>query len=299
MSATRRLVSVGIPTFNRLDRLRSAVDSVLAQDYPDVELIISDNASSDGTDEYVRRLVEQHPDRVRALRNDRNLGPIENFNRVRVACRGEFVMWLGDDDRLSPGFLSACVARLGERPDAALVAGRVRYVDAGREVGDGEVILCDEGDGVGRLLAYYRQVGDNGTFYGLTRAEVARRLEPMGAVMGGDWYLMAEMAYLGPLLVADDAEVLRSVGGATRSLKHVARSSGFSWFEGEFPQLAIAWSAFRAVGWSSPVYDGLSRARRLSVGGRVAVIIVGRFVIPAVPRYGRLLVRRLRGADTG
>jgi glycosyltransferase involved in cell wall biosynthesis len=300
MRATGRLVSVGIPTYNRCDRLRSAVRSVLDQDYPDLEIIISDNASTDGTESYVAALIEQHPDRVRYLRNDENLGPLENFNRVRAACTGEFVMWLGDDDRLSPTFVSTCVGLLDEHPDAVLAAGLVRYVDAdGLDVGTGEVIVCDQADPVDRVLAYYRQVGDNGTFYGVTRAEAARALQPLATVMGSDWFLMAEIAYLGKVLVAEGAEVRRSVGGATRSLKHVAATLRFSWFEGEFPQLAIAWWAFRAIGWRSPVYGRLGSARRLVLGLRVAAIVVTRFVVPAVPRYGRLLLRRVGGGAAG
>src|SRR6478752_6533175 len=108
MSASGRLVSVGIPTYNRADRLRTAVESVLGQDHPEVELVISDNASTDGTQQYALSLVEQHPGRIRYLRNDENLGPIENYNRVRAACRGEFRMWLGDDDQLSPTYISTC-----------------------------------------------------------------------------------------------------------------------------------------------------------------------------------------------
>jgi len=236
---------------------------------------------------------------VRYLRNEQNVGPTENFNRVRSACRGEFVMWLGDDDRLAPDYVSACVALLDGRPDAAMVAGAVRYVDGDRDLGLGDVLVCDADDPGERVLSYYRQVGDNGSFYGVTRAEVAGRIEPMAQVMGNDWYLMAAISYLGPILRAGQVEIRRSTGGATRSLKQVARSGGLSWIEGEVPQLAIAGLAFRDIGWSSPVYADRSVIGRLVLATRVAAIVLRRFVVPAVPRYLRLLPGRFRRARPG
>ncbi len=294
MSEPSRLVSVGIPTYNRADRLRSAVESVFAQDHLDVEVVISDNASTDGTEEYARSLVEQHPGRVRYLRNDENLGPIENYNRVRAACTGAFVMWLGDDDQLSPSYISTCLAVLDRRPEVAHVAGLVRYVDGDRDVREGEVIVCDQTAGPSRVVAYYRQVGDNGSFYGVTRGSVASDLVAMRHRMGMDWFLMAETAFLGGMVSAPEAVLTRSVGGATRSLGHVARTLGFTWFEGELPQLAIAWSAFREIGWASPVYRELGAVRRVTLGLHVAGIVVRRFVIPSIPKYLRLLGRRVR-----
>ena len=297
MSGPRPSVSVGIPTYNGVERLRGAVDSVLAQDHPGVEIVISDNGSTDGTEAYGRALQAEHPDAVRYLRNDRNLGPTENFRRVRAACTGEFVMWLGDDDRLGPGYLSACVALLAERPDAAVAAGAVRYADEGRDDRVGDLVQCDQADPLDRVLAYYRQVGDNSIFYGVTRQSVAERVAPLAGVIGADWYLMAEVAFAGPILFVDGVELVRRSGGTSRSLKHAARSLGFTWIEGEFPQLVIAGLAFRELAWSSPAYARLGRIERLSAAVRAAAIVVRRFVVPAVPRYLRLLGRRIRGVD--
>ncbi len=293
MTETKRLVSVGIPTYNRLTGLRTAVESVLTQDYENVEIVISDNASNDGTLEYCQALEAAHPEQVRYVRNDCNLGMITNLNRVRAACRGDYVMWLGDDDRLGPGFLSACVGVLDARPAVAHVAATVRYFEADQEVGRGEVIECSQAEGPARVLAYYRQVGDNGTFYGLTRRSVADRIDPIAPLMGGDWYLMAQVAFLGQVVQRSDIDILRSRGGATRSLRHVARSAGFSWIEGEIPQAAVTWLAFRDTAWASPVFRDLRRSERCWLGFRSASIVVRRFVVPSVPRYLRTLGGRV------
>jgi glycosyltransferase involved in cell wall biosynthesis len=125
MSEAVPLVSVGIPTFNRVENLRRAVASVLAQDHVRLELVISDNASDDGTVEYCEELAGGD-DRVRYLRNASNAGPTENFNRVRREAAGEFLLWLGDDDVLAADYISTCVRTLVERPDAALAVGADR-----------------------------------------------------------------------------------------------------------------------------------------------------------------------------
>ena len=117
MTTDRPLVSVGIPTYNRLPRLQRAVASVLAQDYPNLELVVSDNASTDGTEAWLAELAEAHPNVV-VHRNPANIGPTRNFNQARDASRGDLLLWLGDDDVIEPGYVSACAAasRLTRRP---------------------------------------------------------------------------------------------------------------------------------------------------------------------------------------
>ena len=293
MVGDRPLVSVGIPTYNRLDKLQLAVASVLAQDYPAVELVVSDNASTDGTAEWLGELVRTNPGVV-VHTNATNVGPTANFNQVRSASTGPFLLWLGDDDVLDPSYVSACVAALEANPDAVLAAGEVRYDEGQVELRAGVRVTCLEASGSDRVRSYYRQVKDNGTFYGVTRRSAAERIPPMANRMGNDWYLMAGLAYQGHFLAVDGTSVVRSVGGATRSLRHVARSADLSWIEAEVPQLAIAWLALRDIGWGSDTYDTLGSVARLRLGLSAARVIVVRFVIPSIPKYLRLQWDRVR-----
>jgi glycosyltransferase involved in cell wall biosynthesis len=283
---------VGIPTYNRVDRLRHAVDSVLGQDHPAIELVISDNASTDGTAAYCADLASQHPNVV-TLVNDTNLGATENFNRVRAASAGSMLMWLGDDDRLDRGYVSACVALLESRPDAALVAGRVVYEGDGALAPVGRRVVCDAPTGAARVRLYYRQVKDNGTFYGLARRSVVRDVPPMPNRMGNDWFLLAAYAFRGPILAVDAVAVTRAVGGATRSLRNVAEGAGHTRFEAEMPQLAIAALVLREIAWASPVYAELGRIRRVWLGCVCSATVFVRFVIPSIPKYLRLTSSRV------
>jgi glycosyltransferase involved in cell wall biosynthesis len=93
-----------LPTRNRLEYLRFAVESVLRQDDPDWELVISDNDSEDDISGYVASLGD---DRVKYVRTDRFVPVTENWNNALRHSTGEYVVMLGDDDALLPGYFSA------------------------------------------------------------------------------------------------------------------------------------------------------------------------------------------------
>lgn len=287
------LVSVGIPTYNRAERLRGAVESVLAQDHPAIEVVISDNASTDGTEALGRSLAAADP-RVRYLRNEVNVGPTANFNLVRAASRGEYLLWLGDDDRLSPDYVSACVAALAADPSLALVSGVARYHDGQELRHEGVRVTVRGADPAERVRQFLRQVRDNGTFYGVVPRRVAEAVRPMANRMGNDWCLLVEVAACGGIRTLDEVEVRRSLGGSTRSLKHVARTAGFTWIEGELPQLAIA-VAVAGTCLRAPALRPLG-LQRWSLAVRAGLIVLRRFLPEAARKYLALTGSRVASA---
>jgi glycosyltransferase involved in cell wall biosynthesis len=122
-------VSVGIPTYNRAATLGEAVQSILDQTFRDFELIISDNASTDGTSE----LVETFRDpRIRYIRNSENLGMMLNFNLCFKSFKGIYCAFLGSDDYWLPGFLENAVEALESNPDAAIAFTNHYFLQRGR-----------------------------------------------------------------------------------------------------------------------------------------------------------------------
>lgn len=287
------LVSVGIPTFNRAERLRGAVESVLSQDYPEIEVVICDNASTDGTEELGRALAAADA-RVRYLRNEANIGPTANFNRVRMASRGEYLLWLGDDDRLSPDYVSRCVAALGADPSLALVAGLARYYEGDELRYAGVQVTVRGADPAERVRSFLWQVRDNGTFYGVVPRRVVEAVRPMANRMGNDWGLVVEVAACGGIRTLEEVEIRRSLGGSTRSLKHVARTAGFSWIEGEFPQLAIAVSVADTC-LRAPALRPLG-SRRALLALQAGLIVLRRFLPEAARKYLALTAGRVASA---
>lgn len=102
-------ISVCIPTFNRVNLLPFAIESVLQQTYQDFELIICDDGSQDGTPE----LISQYTDsRIKYIRHPQNIGKSNNMRSGFDAATGEYFMKFDDDDRLTPDFLTRTAAIL-------------------------------------------------------------------------------------------------------------------------------------------------------------------------------------------
>jgi glycosyltransferase involved in cell wall biosynthesis len=112
------LVSVVVPIYNQAGFIRETVESVLAQDHPAVELILSDDGSTDGTSAILAEYARREPGRVKLVTSDQNTGIAGAFNRALDAHTGAYVAWLGGDDLMLPGKLSRQVAVLEARPDA-------------------------------------------------------------------------------------------------------------------------------------------------------------------------------------
>lgn len=130
-------VSVCIPVYNGEAFVRAALDSVLDQDVDGLEVVVYDNASTDGTVEVVREVAD---DRVRVLRHDRNVGATANWNAVVAEAEGTHVKLLCADDILYPGALARQIAALDSSNDVVMVASRRDIVDE-----RGRVLLAARG----------------------------------------------------------------------------------------------------------------------------------------------------------
>lgn len=121
-------VSIALPVYNGDRYLSQAIGSILAQTYRDFELIISDNASTDGTQDICRGF-ERRDSRIRYYRQARNVGASPNFNVCYEHASGEYFKWAAHDDFHEPEYLAECVKVLDTHPDAVLCHSMVRLVD--------------------------------------------------------------------------------------------------------------------------------------------------------------------------
>jgi len=127
-------VSVHIITYNQRDFIREAVDSALAQDYSNLELVIADDASTDGTVDILAEYQRMHPQRIKAILGATNLGITGNSNRGLAACTGDFIAFMGGDDVLLPGKIAAQVDWFARDRRRALCGHQVEvfYEDGSR-----------------------------------------------------------------------------------------------------------------------------------------------------------------------
>lgn len=131
----RPLVTIAIPTFNRAEAtLRDALGSALAQTYPNLEILVADNGSTDGTAALVTSVRDP---RLRYHRHPQNIGPNDNFNFCVATARGVYFLLLHDDDLLDPDMVAACLDAVGDAEDVGLIRTGTRLIDAeGRVLGE-------------------------------------------------------------------------------------------------------------------------------------------------------------------
>ena len=120
-------ITVGIPTFNRPDWLRTSIASVLSQTLTDFHLIVSDNASDDATRDVVQTFRD---DRIEYVRSDRNLGAVGNLNRLIDLTQTDFLVLLPDDDVLYPQHLCRSLRLLQKSPNIGLAHSAYNVINA-------------------------------------------------------------------------------------------------------------------------------------------------------------------------
>lgn len=117
-AAGRPLITIAIPTFHRAGLLRGCIQAALAQTYENIEVLVSDNASPDDTQQVLREFDDK---RLRVLTQETNIGLLPNWNACLAAARGEYVVFVSDDDRISPWLLSRCLEIVERRPEIPIV----------------------------------------------------------------------------------------------------------------------------------------------------------------------------------
>lgn len=195
-------LSIGIPVRNgarylaeTLARLRSV------EDLDDVEVLISDNASSDETPDVVRSASARDP-RIRHVRQAEDIGPAGNFNYVFQHTSGEFFSWLAYDDLFAPAFHRQLVELLRGRPEAAAAMSRVRLIDGSGRLLDhsDEPIVGDHPDPIERFIRYAGYSHYCQFCYGVARRSAMEKTRLLGTFWSGDRLYCAELALAGPLL---------------------------------------------------------------------------------------------------
>ncbi|MCW3013107.1 MAG: hypothetical protein JWO02_199 [Solirubrobacterales bacterium] len=306
-TAAKPRLTVGLPTYNRFERLPRTVASLLGQTFTDFELVISDNASTDATPELCARLAATDS-RIRIVRHAANLGLTANFNSVLSAGRGDLVMVVADDDWLDADYLERCVAFLDDHPGHVLVSGAAQYHDGDQARGGGVDVDCEQDDPAARVRWFFAHVVDNASIYGVMRRPVLERALPMPNALAGDWMLIGRLLMSGRLHTITETAVHRSVGGTSASFARTARSMGLTALEARHPHLAMGRLIYRDIATGSPAYGSLTlrqrrmlaracagavlRARPLNVIDDALAPLLSR---PRLQRIDRTIRRAVRG----
>lgn len=204
------LVSIGLPVFNGQRFLARTLTSLLGQSLADLELIISDNASTDRTQAICEDFARRDP-RVRYIRQHVNIGAPRNWNVVVHEARGEFFKWASAGDISSPDALERCVEPLRRDHSIVLCYGHTQFIDEREhllEISGADFEVNDEhpSDRLARLWSHLRL---NNAQCGVLRLDVLRRTRLDRLYPSGDMALMAELALYGKFLLLPDVLLYR------------------------------------------------------------------------------------------
>jgi glycosyltransferase involved in cell wall biosynthesis len=208
MSSAPRL-SVGLPVYNGEDCLPETLDSLLGQSFGDFELIISDNASTDGTAELCQHYA-RGDSRIRYIRQSRNIGRVPNHNFLIHAARSELFKWAAADDLYARDLHERCVEALDERPEVVLAHSRSAMIDSSGEVT--KLVEYPVATHLDRAADRFRSMlfdgwGDDS--YGVIRTPVLKRTPLHGSYHFADRTFSTELALHGAFYQVPDCLFFR------------------------------------------------------------------------------------------
>lgn len=190
-------VSIGLAVYNGEQFLEQAVDSILNQTFTDFELVISDNASTDRTQELCEQYAAKDQ-RVRYHRNEKNIGGANNENQTFKLSRGQYFRLAADDDYCDPDLLRKSVEVLDQNPDVVLVYTRIVKVDgSGTQFG----ILDDDLGAANKPNERFRNLytweHNCEATYGLIRSDIMRKTDLQLNYTDSDRTFLVELALYG------------------------------------------------------------------------------------------------------
>lgn len=273
------LVSIGLPVYNGERFLPQALDSLLGQTLGDLELIVSDNASTDATRE-ICLAYAAHDARVRYLRQESNIGAMRNWNFVALQARGQYFKWASANDFCDLRMLEKCVAVMRLDPTVVLCHGRACFVD--EETGEHSPFVDDisalDSRPSERFKRVARALNFNNALCGIMRLDALRRTRLVRRYSGGDLVLTMELALHGRIVLLPQILFYRRLGPNTWSMQlKPADLHAFLYADSARPPRFERWrrriDLFNAV-WRAPIPLSeklralLEAARR--VGGKLS-----------------------------
>jgi glycosyltransferase involved in cell wall biosynthesis len=185
-------ISIITPSFNQARYLPKTIESVLTQDYPNMEYILMDGGSTDGSLE----IIQNYADRLAYWESNPDRGQTDAINKGFARATGKYLAWLNSDDVYKPGAISEAVDFLENHPEAAMVYGDCTFIDAqDREIGRFPAAQTD----VHRLRRGYVHIPQQASFF---RADLWRKVGPLDLsfYFAMDYDLWVRLAKEAPLI---------------------------------------------------------------------------------------------------
>jgi len=287
---SRPLVSVGIPTYNGALRIEKALSSLFSQDYPNLEIIISDNASTDNTCE-VCESYSRYDSRITYHRQARNLGLIPNFEYLLHVARGKYFIFLSDDDAFTPGILNTYVDFMEQHQDHVMVCGKINYWKDNELYDYESGFSLQQSNPMARALKLYQNSKLGGLIHGMFRLEMGKKLR-LKSILGNDWHFLAGLAFQGKIHQFDNIVGYEKSGDGTSSNFHkYVKTMGENFIWGYMPFVKISLDTFKEILYKEKVYQSFGFFSRFFAAIYAALSVFSHYYLKIIPRTwaGRLM----------
>ncbi len=211
------LVTVGIPSYNRPLTLERTIKSIINQTYQNLEIIISDNCSTDEKVDDIIRFYCAQDDRITYIKKEKNLGATKNFSSLLKVASGEYFMWMADDDYISDDYIEKIINEFNKNEGYALIGGQGYFINKHNEEKIKNERICIEKESPkDRFISYLNLVQSNSIFYGIFRKKDVGDYNIH--FYGSDWLHVARLAYKGKLKTLSNIFVYRDNSGVSSQI---------------------------------------------------------------------------------
>ena len=226
-------VSIGLPVYNGDDYLRETLDDLLGQNFRDFELIICDNASTDGTEAICREYAGRDS-RIRYHRNSTNVGAAANYNLAFEKARGKFFKWASHDDKMTADYLACCMRAFESAPDdVVLCYPKTLLIDSDgtplREHDDKMDLREDQPHQ--RLSRFARSWGMCNPVFGLIRRDTLAKTGLIRPYISSDVPLLAELSVLGKFWELAETHFYRRIHERSSRQGKLTLAQVATWFD--------------------------------------------------------------------
>lgn len=195
------LVSIGLPVYNGQNFLEKTLKCLISQSYKDLEIIISDNASTDQTGKICKKYALLD-NRIVYLRNKINKGASWNYNNVFYNSKGEYFKWAAHDDLFSKKYIEECIDVLNRNPSAILCHSKVLEIDENENFIKpyNSCKIFENKNPVKRLLECICYPPSMCAVFGVFRSSILKKTRLIGNYSSSDRTLLGEIALRGPII---------------------------------------------------------------------------------------------------
>ena len=195
-------VTIGLMVFNEATFIRETIISIQQQSFQDFEIIVGDNASTDGSSEIIKKLAKLDQ-RIVHIRRQENIGALQNWNNIVENASGEYFVLAGGHDLWSPNYLESLVFSLDKNKDAVLAFCKTQWIDeSGKAINVPSCTLDTSGmSSLGRFVSL--MYANQHYLYGMARLSAMKQTRLQMEIIGSGEIYLQELAQIGDFVLVE------------------------------------------------------------------------------------------------